>query len=122
MFLNTSELLFGTEGLVCLCVHQVVEFCFVAHLHLDNPVPDGILVDKLRRFLQRPVHFDHGTAHGRVQVAGGLHALHCAKFLTGCHLVIHIGHVHIHHASQCVLCIIGDTNIAEVAFHLHKLV
>ena len=38
------------------------------------------------------------------------------------YFIINLGHVNVNHVAKLVLCIVGDTYIAKVAFDFYKLV
>src|SRR5574344_1645183 len=102
-------------------IHEVVELSLVRELHLDNPVLESILIEEFGSILKSLVHLNDSSADRRNQVAGSLHALHGTEVLACLYLVIHFGHIYIHHITQGVLRIIGDSYIAILAFHSHIL-
>ncbi len=72
----------GAESVVGLLVHERRQLFRIGKLHLYNPVGHRILIDQPRIVDQQPVALNHRSAHRSYQIAGRLHALDRAEFLT----------------------------------------
>ena len=109
-------------SLVSFDVHQVVKLGGVGELNFDDPVGESVLVKEFGLVLQSLVDFNDGSADGCDEVAGGLDALHGAKLFACSDFVIDLWHIDIHHVAQCVLSIVGNTNVTKFAFYANILV
>ena len=109
-------------SLVGFDIHEVVEFRLVGELDFDNPVAESVLVEEFGLVLEGFVDLYDGAADGSNQVAGSLHALHCAELFACGDLVIDFGHIDIHDITQCVLSIVRNSNVTKFAFNANVLV
>ena len=110
------------DSLVHACAHERLQLVGVLDTDLDNPVAEGIAVEQLGLVLKCAVYLDHGAAYGRVEVAGGLHALYGSELLACADLVVNVGHVHVYDVSQLVLGIVGNADITVLALNFYILV
>ena len=115
-------LFFGAELGVGGFVEKAVEFGGIGQLDLDDPVLDGVLVDEARIVDELFVLLEHGTADGRDEVAGGLDALYSSEFFACDDVVTLIGHIDIDDVAESVLCVVSDSDEADVAVDAHVFV
>lgn len=59
---------------------------------------------------------------GDMRSLAALHALHCPEVFTGFHLVVNVGHIHVHDVAKSVLGIVCYADEAEIAFYFYILV
>lgn len=103
------------EAFVFVGVEEFVKFVGCGEFDFDNPVGIGVFVDESGFVGECFVDFDHGAANGRNEVGSGLYAFDGAEFFAGIDFVVDVGHINVNDVSECVLCIIGDADVTEVA-------
>src|SRR5918994_1936843 len=82
---------------------------FFGGAELDDPAfPVGVVVDLLRRILQRRVDLDDLAAYRRVKGGDGLDALDGAEGVAGPDGDPHIGQLHEDHVAQFLLGMVRD--------------
>src|SRR5574340_487284 len=78
------------ELVILLRIHQGAGLAGVGQLDARHPSRAiAVLVDLLRRIVERGVALDHAATDGRVHIRNGLHRLHAAEGFTSPRLVVY---------------------------------
>src|SRR4051812_3406916 len=103
-------------------VEQPAGFGRIGELHHDHPAGVRIRVDDLGFVLEAGVHLDYFAGYRGIQLRHRLHRLDGSERLPRLQLRADAGQLHVHDVAELLLRVVGDADLAAVAFELDPLV
>lgn len=120
-----QQLVVGTFQvlLVRFLIHQCLDFICVANFHLKQPTLIVTwTINEGGRIFDGIIFLRYGSGDGWKQFTGSLNTLQCTAFVLLCQFGADFWQLCKHNVTKCFLCIIWNSNDANVSVHLDPLV